>query len=240
MKVLSIFFLLIFYNKCFSQKTIIFIAQDGLPITADLYTDKSQYPYMILFHMANSSRGEFREIAPKMMKFEYNCLAVDLRSGNESNYVLNETHQAALDKNKKTDFLSSLTDIELAIDYAYNLSNKKPVVLVGSTFSASLCLICSLNNDKVKAVIAFSPGEYFESVKLKDKLKGFDKPALITGTKEESKYWDDIFFNVDPHYLTYFIPQNNQVKQGSMVLLKSNDSKIEYWIEIMMFLRKLL
>ena len=71
-----------------TKKKVTFTAEDGLEITADLYVEKEEYPYILLFHQAESSRGEYNETAIKLAKLRYNCLAVDLRSGNNSNYTL--------------------------------------------------------------------------------------------------------------------------------------------------------
>ncbi len=224
-----------------AQKTVVFPSSDRLPITADLYTDQETDPYMVLFHQDNSSRGEYRETAPKMMKFGYNCLAVDLRLGKEENFVINETYQKALESFLPTDYLSILKDINAAIDYAYNLSPQhKPVILVGSSYSASLCLIAARNNPKVKAVIAFSPGEYFGSnLSVRKNLVDLEKPVLVMGCSEESTYWKELFANAGLHNFTFFVPEKKKGLRGSQSLWKTCEAKTEYWIEMMMFIRKL-
>ena len=47
--------------------------------------------YYVLFHQAKYSRGEYFEVAPKLNKMGFNCLAVDLRSGGEINGIPNKT-----------------------------------------------------------------------------------------------------------------------------------------------------
>jgi hypothetical protein len=77
----------------FSQKKITFKASDGLQITADLYIlNPSENSFIILFHQARWSRGEYLEIAPKLNKLGFNCMAVDQQSGGEINNIVNETH----------------------------------------------------------------------------------------------------------------------------------------------------
>ena len=73
------------------KEKVTFESEDGVLITADHYLINQEYPYIVLFHQAGSSRGEFNEIAEKLMMLRYNCLAVDLRSGDNSNFVKNET-----------------------------------------------------------------------------------------------------------------------------------------------------
>lgn len=69
-------------------KTITFPSKDGLTLTADLYImhDKSA-PFIVLFHQARWSRGEYEEIAPRLNMMGFNCMAVDLRSGGQVNGV---------------------------------------------------------------------------------------------------------------------------------------------------------
>jgi predicted alpha/beta hydrolase len=234
--ILALFLLL----DCYAQKTVTFPSIDGLTVTADLYVDKIESPYMILFHQEGSSRGEYRESAPKMMKFGYNCLAVDLRSGKEENFIKNETYQSAIRNHKKTDYVSSIMDIQAAIDYIFQMDTTRPVVIVGSSFSASLCLIVAENNPKIKAVIAFSPGEYFGSaISLKDSLAGFDKPALITGSTDEASYWKELFANTSQAGFTFFVPEKKKGMHGSKALWSTCDAQIDYWIELMMFFKKI-
>ena len=67
----------------------------------------------------------------------------------------------------KTDYLGALPDLEVALKWA----NAKglPVVLWGSSYSASLVFLLANAadaKDSVKAVMAFSPGEYFSDKKM--------------------------------------------------------------------------
>jgi len=80
-----IFLLLFFATTLISSdfKTITFPSSDGVKITADLYilhTDKNT-PFIVLFHQAGFSRGEYREITPKLNRLGFNCMAIDQRSG---------------------------------------------------------------------------------------------------------------------------------------------------------------
>lgn len=232
--------LLISYSELYAQKPVSFPSSDGIEITADLYMDKKENPFVILFHQEGSSRGEFRETAPKMMKFGYNCLAVDLRSGKEMNYISNETNKAAVAAKKETDYASCIKDIKAAIEYGYDMDSTHKVLLIGSCFSASLCMIVAENNPKVKGVIAFSPGEYFGSeISLKDSLQNFDKPALVTGSTEEADYWKELFSKTDQNGgMSFFVPEKKKGMHGSKALWKECDAQIDYWIEIMMFVKK--
>ena len=161
-----------------AQEKVTFSAEDGLKITADLYETNPANPYILLFHQAGYSRGEYRQIANKILKFGYNCLAVDLRAGGEVNYIQNHTALLAVQQGYSVDYLSSKKDIEAAIKWVKERS-KEPVVLFGSSFSASLSLLVAKNNPDVNAVIAFSPGEFFApELTIRSEIKNFEKPVF--------------------------------------------------------------
>ena len=109
----------------FQGETIQFNSGDGIRVTADLYmTESADAPFIILFHQAGYSRGEYREIAPRLNALGYNCMAVDQRSGKEVAGIQNLTHKMAVENNLPTEYLDALTDIEAA--YVYVKHGIKP------------------------------------------------------------------------------------------------------------------
>ena len=171
-----------------NKEKVKFPSEDGLEITADKYLVNEEYPYILLFHQAGSSRGEFRDIAEKILKLRYNCLAVDLRSGDNANFVNNETASRARGAGKSVNYLDARDDMVAAIDYAYDL-NARDVILLGSSYSASLALLEGMTHPRVGAVIAFSPGEYFgNDLRLEDSLKTVSKPLFVAVTNREQPY----------------------------------------------------
>lgn len=219
-----------------AQKTITFLSKDGITITADLYFVNDTAPYMVLCHQAGYSRGEYKETAPKFNRYKFNCIAVDARSGDQINDVENETALAVKAKKKPSTYLDAEQDILAAIDYAYSQSNKK-VILVGSSYSASLALKIGTSNDKVKAVIAFSPGEYFGSkLNLKKTISTFDKPLFITSTQEEAPGVSELIKDIKSQKKQQFIPAGKGV-HGSKALWKENPDYRIYWQELTMFMR---
>ncbi|MBI3500266.1 MAG: dienelactone hydrolase family protein [Bacteroidetes bacterium] len=217
---------------------ISFPASDGLVVTADLYLVSDSLPYMILCHQAGYSRAEYAETASKFCHLGYNCLAVDARSGNEVNGVKNETAALAVQKKKPATYLDAEKDILAAIDYAYNKSGKK-VFLVGSSYSASLALKIAATNKKVKAVMAFSPGEYFGTkLKLKDAIANLSVPVFVTSAKEEAQDVTTLISDVKSKIKNQFVP-TSKGKHGSSCLWKDNPGYHEYWFAIMLFVKQL-
>lgn len=221
-----------------AQEKITFLADDGLRVTADLYEADPENPYILLFHQAGYSRGEYKEITGKLIKFGYNCLAVDLRSGGEINFIQNHTALVAVQQGYATDYLSSLKDIEAAIKWAKEKSNQ-PVVLLGSSFSASLCLIVAKDNPDVKAVVAFSPGEFFGAeLNVQNGIKNLEKPVFAASSHREYPYVDTILSFVPSTNKTIFAPKNGG-EHGSKSLWRNNPSSQEYWLALTMFFSKI-
>ena len=102
------------------KKSIVFPSLDGVNITADLYMQNSdkRTPFIVLFHRAGWSRGEYDEIALKLNDLGFNCMAVDLRSGGSVNGVINLTLEDAKKKGKPTTYLDAVQDIKAALLYA--------------------------------------------------------------------------------------------------------------------------
>lgn len=231
-------FTIVYTSISEAQKTITFLSKDNITITADLYFINDTAPYMVLCHQAGYSRGEYKETAPEFAKYKYNCIAIDARSGNQVNGVKNETALAAKAMHKSTNYLDTEQDILAAIDYAYKQSNKK-IILVGSSYSASLALKIGTYNDKVKAVIAFSPGEYFGTeLNLKKTIAQFNKPVFITSTKEEAQSVSELIKDIKSQKKQQFIPTGNGT-HGSKALWKENVDFRQYWQELTLFINSL-
>jgi dienelactone hydrolase len=219
----------------YAQKTITFQSGDGLTITADLYESQANDPYMVLFHQARFSRGEYKETAQKFVKLGYNCLAVDLRSGDEVNFIKNKTAELAREKGLPMEYMDAKQDMQAAIDYAYKHS-KKPIVVLGSSYSASLSLLLAKENSYIRALILFSPGEYLEKENLiRDTIKGLSIPIFAASSVSEFPYMKQLFSKIDQGNLNLFCPSKSKGEHGSKALWEQNAGNNEYWLALMLF-----
>lgn len=222
-----------------AQQTITFPSSDGLTITADLYLQDKNLPYIVLFHQANFSRGEYRETAPKLMKLGYNCLAVDLRSGKEVNFVQNETAARAREKNLPVGYLDAEKDMISALEYVKKQTKEK-IVVFGSSYSASLTLKITRNDPDVSAIIVFSPGEYFQpAITLKPLLAKFDKPIFVESTTSEYPFAKDMLSEVPSGHITWYKPSKGAGVHGSKALWQASPGSEECWMSLLMFFRNL-
>jgi pimeloyl-ACP methyl ester carboxylesterase len=236
---LYFFFLLIIYLPAKGQRKVTFVSGDGVTITADLYLKNSDLPFILLFHQGNFSRGEYREIAPKLLNLNYNCLSVDLRAGGKVNYVENETCLDATAKGIPHGMLDARADIRAAIQFVRKF-NAFPVVLFGSSYSASLSLLIANGNPEVRAVVAFSPGEFFLPVfEVRDALNGFDKKVFVASTKAEVKYTTKMLEEIPNPKITIFTPGRSTGISGARALWESSAGNSEYWMALLMFFKEL-
>lgn len=218
-------------------KTFIMPTPDGLTMTADLYEADSTAPVILLCHQAGYSRGEYLETAKRLQKFGFTCLAIDQRSGKECNAIPNETARAALMGHFQRNYIDARNDIVAGIDYLYSNYHRRVVVL-GSSYSASLALIEAKVNPQVAAVAVFSPGEYFgEKDFVFGKIAGLDKPVYASSALSESAGVTELLKDVTSQLKVQFVP-SEEGNHGSKVLWTSNSNNQEYWLTLMAFLSK--
>lgn len=223
------------------KDTIRFPSEDGLMVTADLYIKKNDTtaPFIILYHQAGWSRGEYAEIAPRLNTLGFNCMAVDLRSGGKVNGVRNHTALRATTQHKKTSYEHALPDMLRAIEMVKKQFASGTVILWGSSYSASLALkIAGDWPDLVDGVLAFAPGEYFNThtkTWIQDSATHITIPTFITSARNEKPSWSDIFDAIpSKHKFSYLPPTPGN--HGSRALWQQFPDNDGYWMAVEDFL----
>ena len=224
-------------NQTFTIKS-----SDDLLITVDRYTPhtSNSTPLIVLFHQAGSSRGQYIDIAPRLNKQGFNCIAVDLRSGDSSRGIENETDIRANKTNLSTSYADALPDVIAALQYARE-TNKGKVIAWGSSYSAALALkVAGDHPELVDGVLAFSPGEYFAHLGksktwIQDSAKNIKVPVFITSAKSETNQWG-VLFKVIPSETKSFFTPTTTGRHGSKALWKKYDDSEDYWQAVNKFL----
>jgi dienelactone hydrolase len=181
--------------------TIEFSSLDQLKVTADLYTTGDKHaPTIVLVHQSGASRGEYRQIAPHLQELGFNALAVDSRWGERDrwNGVVNETAArfgtvaiaASSDGSKiRAVHQAAAQDIRAALEWLNANDYTGAKLLWGSSISANLVLkVAADPTQRVVAVLAFSPGEYYKDQPndLRSAIASLQLPTLIAcGADEE-------------------------------------------------------
>lgn len=224
-----------------SWTTAVLKSAGGLSIKADIYQPKksnSNSPVVLMFHQAGYSRGEYRPIAPTLSEKGFICISIDQRSGKEVNGVTNEANREAQRLKLGTSYVDALADLETALHYAQQEYKGHPIVVWGSSYSASLSVVLvSLHPKTISALVLFSPGEYFtyRGKAIEHYAKSVRCPVFITSAKDEHDAWKKIFDAISSEQKEYLVPQEMGV-HGSKALWKENPNSAEYWNALLKFL----
>ena len=222
-----------------------FKSSDGLAVTGDLYlvSKSKETPFIVLFHQAGWSRGEYHEIAPKLGKLGYNCLAIDARSGGEVNGVANATKARADEQKLGTNYVDALPDLLAALQFAREKYAHGPLIAWGSSYSSALVLKLAGDHPKlVDGVLSFSPGEYFAQLgQPKDWITSSAKkitcPVFITSAQGEQGSWQPIFEAIPSDRKVSYLP-TTRGNHGSRALWERFDDHAGYWDAVEAFLAK--
>lgn len=221
--------------------TVSFKTSDDLTVHADYYSKYGKHnPLILLYHQAGFSRGEFRNIAPRLLELGFNVLAVDLRSGDIVNQVTNLTNKEAITQGKSTEFLGVIPDLEASYDYAKNQLKARKIIYWGSSYSASLGFYMAAKHPKdYKALIAYSPGEYFkiENKSINDYAKEIKIPVYISSARNEESSWKSIYNSVNSRK-NFYLPSKTKGHHGTIALSTFNDDAEENWQAIIHFLER--
>ncbi len=221
-------------------ETVNFYSSDSLMVTADEYIVSEEFPYIILLHEQGASRGEFRTIARRLCKMDYNCLAVDIRNGGSNGNVSNETVKRCRELHFGMDMEDIMLDMNAAIQYAFQKSDQG-VVLFGSGSNGSLGLKLATENQLVKAVVALSPGEYFlPSFSVHETIAELHKPVFITSSLTEFPYMEKLVSGMDEQNVTLFKPELGEGGRGAASLVSENEHNSEYWLALLLFFKDLI
>jgi dienelactone hydrolase len=227
-------------------KTVRFPSEDGLMIEADLYVKHPKTaPFVVLFHQAGWSRGEYREIAPRLVAMGFNAMAVDARSGGAVNGVVNHTHRRARRAGKPTGYLDALPDLRAALRRVRARHAKGEVIAWGSSYSAALVLRLAGTEPRLAdATLAFAPGEYFGKAGkprtwVRQAAARINKPVFITGARKEHNSWKAIFAAIPARLNVGFVPETRG-QHGSRALWKKFSDSGAYWKAVEAFLEKVV
>lgn len=210
-------------------------AADGVKVHGDYYAALRPKALILLFHQAGSSRGEYRTIAPRLVRDGFSALAIDQRSGG-SLFGRNET---AAGFGKETGYLDAAKDLDAAIAWAH--SRKLPIVLWGSSYSAALVFLEAAKQTDIKAVLAFSPGEYLgNAMPVHQAAARLRMPLYVTSASDagEVAAARSILAASPSQTKQQFVPRRGI--HGSSTLLADRDPEgaPKNWLAVETFLRR--
>lgn len=164
-----------------------FVTSDNVTIFADYYGGRDAgRPLILLFHQAGSNWAEYAPIAPMLVALGFDALAIDQRSGGSLWGHANETVQHL---GRSEDYGAAFRDLEGALAWAKSSGRSGPVIVWGSSYSAALIfLLAAKHPEDVKALLAFSPGEYLaDTSSVRRAAAQLSIPIFATSAKEKGE-----------------------------------------------------
>ncbi|MDO7841022.1 dienelactone hydrolase family protein [Sphingomonas immobilis] len=224
-----------------AQRPVTLTAADGVKVFATDYRADRPRAVILLFHQAGSGKGEYADIGPRLAKMGYDALAIDQRSGGDL-YGPNATVKALGTREPQPEsaaYLSAEPDLQAAVDWAKR--QKLPIIVWGSSYSSSLAFPLAARNPEVKAVLAFSPGEYFDDKALVETAATkLTVPVFVTSASDAREVAEaaKIAHAVPGGRATQFIPKAGVHGSSTLNASKNPKGAEDSWSAVTGFLRR--
>jgi dienelactone hydrolase len=210
-------------------------ASDGVVVHGLFYKASQPKALILLFHQAGSSKDEYATIAPRLVQAGYSALAIDQRSG-DGMYGTNET---AAELDHKADYLEARPDLQAALDWAQKQS--LPIILWGSSYSSALIFPLAVGDPQgIKALLAFSPGEYFDDKHMIGTAAAkVTVPAFIASTnaKDEVSKADEIMAALPKSAGNVrFVPDHGVHGSSTLIPSRNPEGDEANWRAVLAFL----
>ena len=235
--------LIILLSSKLYAETLIINSDDNINIITDTYiiSEDPKTPVIVLYHQAGWSRGEYLEIAPKLNQLGFNCIAVDLRSGEAINDVENLTAKHAKEASKQTRYIDALPDILSSLRFINSNFPDSDIIAWGSSYSAALVLhVAGKHPDLIDGALSFAPGEYFakqgkSKTWIKESASGISVLTFITSARNEKNNWSEIYDAIKSDKKSSFLPESKG-NHGSRALWDQFEDSGQYWDAVSEFL----
>ncbi len=217
-------------------------APDGVTVYGTYYPAEQPRAIILLFHQAGSSKDEYVSIAPQLQLAGYSSLAIDQRVGGG----LYGDNQTMAGYKGKTDYLGALPDLEAALAWGKANAGGKPIILWGSSYSASLVFLVAASKTaegSVKGVMAFSPGEYFNDKKMVENAAAkVTVPVFVTSanTFEEEQEAKAILSATKSTDRQQFIPKAGVHGSSTLNASKNPGGSDDNWSAVLSFLKRVV
>lgn len=210
---------------------------DGVEIAGDLYlTGDPDSPFILLFHQARSNRGEYLEIAPRLVENGFSCLAIDQRYGGENWGMQNLTAEKY---GENETYIGALPDLRAAVAWKKGESYSGKTIVWGSSYSAALVFLLAAEEREIRGILSFSPGEYFDD---KDRVRRnaskLNIPIFITGgtSEQEVAKGEMIYASLTGEHKIYHRPKNGVHGSSTLMENRNPDGYQENWDAVLQFL----
>ena len=211
-------------------------AADRINVRGDLYAAENPKAIILLFHQADSSREEYATIGPRLAAAGYTAMAIDQRSGG----TMFGTNETMKNVKHKAEMIDAESDLIGAVNWAKPFG--KPIILWGSSYSASLVFdVANLYTGQVKAVMAFSPGEYFSDPHMVGRAAStLAVPAYLTSSSDPAEIAKAkaIAARVPGGRAEQYVPAMGVHGSSTLIAAKNPKGAEANWASALAFLKK--
>lgn len=216
------------------ERQIVLRASDGVKVYAWYRGNASSLATIVLFHEAGSSHHEYDQIAPRLNALRFATLAVDQRAGGPL-FGPNLTQR---ELGRDVPYQDALPDLLAAIAWAHRNAPGRLIVW-GSSYSASLVFAAVAQSREVSALLAFSPGEYFDDKRyVRHAAARVTVPIFVDSASDpdEIRAAAAIAAASPSKRKTVYVPTHGV--HGSSTLLESRNPQgaLENWLAVKAFL----
>lgn len=212
---------------------VVLKAADGVEVFGTYSQPEKPRGIILLFHQAESGQGEYLTIVPRLAAQGFATLTIDQRSGGDmfgGNWTVKKLGKSA-------GYLDARQDLEAALAWAE--AKKLPVILWGSSYSASLAFLIAADHPEVKALLAFSPGEYFDGKPaVAPAAAKLTMPVFVTSdpVPDEIAAGKALIDAVPSANKRQFVPVNGGVHGSSTLIVARNSGAEDVWSAVLAFL----
>lgn len=196
------------------------VAADGTTIYGEVWSAGKGAPILLAFHQASSSHGEYAPLADRFVAAGFTVLAIDQRSGGN----LFGTNATVELRGASSTYESALMDLEAALSWAKTTDGSVPIVVMGSSYSASLVfLLAAAHPGEIAGLAAFSPGEYLsDDHAVRRAAAKVNVPIFITQGDGEEADAGVILASAASSAKTQFVPKSGGVHGASTLRTDKN------------------
>lgn len=212
-----------------------FNAKDGVKIYGEFQRPEGKpRATILLFHMAGSNRQEYAPLAPVLNRAGFATLAIDQRSGGD---LWGSVNQTAAKIRAGAGYADALPDLEAAIAYG-NAQHSGPIALWGSSYSSALVFVAAARHPEVKALLAFSPGEYISGYSIEKEAAKLSIPVFITSAPDNDEILSAkaLARAVPDHRAVQYVRHNGVHGSSTLRIDKDPQGASENWKHVMAFL----
>lgn len=172
-----------------SGRAVEFLAPDGYRISATYYPPQKEgkHPVVILVHQFNSTRADFADFIPDLLKQDFAVLAYDIRGMGQSRGGATQINDFPKDVRGAVDYLKSTSGVE---------SDK--VAVLGASVGANVAFVASGSIPEVKAAVSLSPSNTTSrgGVLLGQDIPNFSPHNILIASDENEKTDADFIFSL--------------------------------------------